>query len=92
MARPFLKRPSGKPLPLVLAATKSAPSAGGAAQVELVVKQPEATSLYNRTANQPGAALEPLLPAADGGGASSSSAAAAGEDGGTSGAAAASEE
>ena len=46
--------PHGKSLPLVLAATKST-APGHAAVIELVVKPPEAASLYNRTANQPAA-------------------------------------
>ena len=41
---------TGKPMPLVLAASRTV---GKAPHVELVVKQAEAISLYNRTANQP---------------------------------------
>lgn len=41
---------AGKPMPLVLAASRTV---GKAPHVELVVKQAEAISLYNRTANQP---------------------------------------
>ena len=48
----------GKPLPLVLAATRSASSSpGGPVHVELVVKAAEAISLYNRTAGQGSAPL-----------------------------------
>ena len=43
--------PVGKPMPLVLAATRSS---GESPMVELGVKAAEAISLYNRTANQPG--------------------------------------